>query len=469
MSTQSSWIETEASPRETPVLEVPATWFGRVGSALLAQARLRVEQAVQARRWTFLGVIFLTALAVRMAALLSLRHIAQLPGRQEGADGIEFEQLARALAQGLGYVRPNGVPTAFRAPGFPMFVSVIYRMTHLSLSAANLSFPVLGASVCVVTYLLAKEVVSERAARLSAALSVVYFPIVYFSTVWLSEPLFMFSFALSLLLFIIYVRTGRYAALAGCGLLFSWSVLVRPFAILMLPVLLVLDLVKSRRRVLTFALLLVCSLTPTLLWSARNYRLFHAFVLGATNGGSTFYGGNNDVVLRNPQSYGGWVSTVHLPGRTQIMATPNEYVHDQVEWSLGKQWVRTHLPAMPILIAMKLVRFALPDFESANRSYAILSIVSYVLFLPLWITGIRTCARKENRTLPWLLIHLSMASTVLTAVVFWGSSRFRDAAAPMLLIYAGCGLAKLFPAKDRSGKTSKTEVLPVPNPHSSTA
>jgi 4-amino-4-deoxy-L-arabinose transferase-like glycosyltransferase len=417
---------------------------------LLRAAKQRVEQLSQVQERVFLFFIFVVALAIRLAALLSMRQVSALPGRQAGADGIEFEQLARALAEGRGYVRLNGAPTAFRAPGFPMFVSIIYRLTNISVSAATLSFPLVGAGVCVVTYLLAREVVSERVARLAALLGVVYFPAIYFSTVWFSEPLFMLSFGLSLWLFLIYLRRQSYASeaasyrtLAVAGLLFSFSMLIRPFAILMLPALLILDFINSRRRALTMALLLVCTMAPISLWGVRNYHLFHAFVMGTTNGGSTFYGGNNDTVLRVPEHMGGWVSTVRLPGRAEIVAAPNEYLHDQVEWRLGKEWVKTHLASMPLLLTMKIARFILPDIDTPNKTFAVLSFVTTFPFLLLGIIGIRKAAYRKSYTMPWLVIHLGVAMSVLTGLAFWGSPRFRDAVAPLLLIYAAVGLNSL--------------------------
>jgi hypothetical protein len=440
-------MSTHARPISAEQMKPSASTFERWRFLMLGEAQRRVAQITHIEQRVFLLTLFVTALLIRMAALLSLRNISHLPGRQEGQDGIAYEQLARALAEGRGYVHPNGVPTAFRAPGFPIFMSIIYRLTHISVSAATLSFPILGAAVCVVTYLLAREVVSERVARLSAVLGVVYFPTIYFSTVWLSEPLFMLSFALSLWLFLIYWRGGSYPVLAAAGLLFSWSMLIRPFVILMLPALLILDFLCSRRRMLTVPLLLICSLAPTSVWATRNYRLYHAIVFGTTNGGSTFYGGNNDTVLRVPEHMGGWVSTVHLPGRAEVMATPNEYVHDQVEWRLGKQWVQTHIMDMPLLAAMKMVRFVLPEFDSENKKFAILSVITTLPFLPLWILGIRAAADPKNRTLPWGVIHIGVVMTVATGMIFWGSPRFRDSAAPLLFLYAGLGLDRLLASR----------------------
>jgi hypothetical protein len=448
-------MSTQANSIYTPVEKnnLVAGWTSRA----LAEARHRVDQLSALEQRVYLGILFVAALIIRMVALLSSRQISQLPGRQAGADGIEFEQLARALAQGRGYVRPNGMPTAFRAPGFPMFVSVIYRLTHFSVSAATLSFPLIGAAVCVVTYLLAREVVSERVARLSALLSIFYFPAIYLCTIWFSEPLFMLSFALSLWLFLIYLRKGSNVLLAAAGLMFSWSMLVRPYALLMVPVLLLLDVIHSRRRVLTVPLLLLCCFAPISLWTARNYRLYHALVMGTTNGGSTFYGGNNDIVLRVPEHMGGWVSTVHLPGRAQVESTPDEYTHDQVEWKLGKQWVKSHLAEMPLLVGMKIIRFVLPDISSENKKFAILSFITTIPFLPLWILGVRAAAARSNRTVPWFLIHCGITMTVATGVIFWGSPRFRDAAAPLLFVYAGCGLESLLAS--RTGRSEHVEHL----------
>lgn len=438
MATQSTLMKTAARPREHSLSEPRE--HARLGSDFLANvfaALTHLEAKV------FLSLLFAFALAVRLAALFGLRHISALPGMQQGADGVQFEQFARALAQGRGFVRPNGVPTSFRAPGFPMFVSVIYRITHISVSAATLSFAFVGAAACVATYLLAKEVAAERTARFAAVLSAVYFPIVYFCTVWLSEPLFMLCFTLSLWLFLVHLRKGSIAALVAAGLLFSWATLTRPFAILMLPVLLMAEWSYSRKRMLTVPLLALCALAPTSVWTARNYRVHHAFVLVSTNGGSTFYGGNNDTVLRVPQFMGAWVATTHLPGRAQIEAAPNEYLHDQVEWQLGKQWVRSHLAMMPVLIAMKLVRFVLPEIDSENKKFVLLSVVTYLPFLPLWILGFRELREKERLSPGWFLVHAAVATTLITAVVFWGSPRFRDAVAPLLMLYAACGVERV--------------------------
>jgi len=68
---------------------------------------------------------------IRVLAVLVLRHINQPPGLQMGADGIEFDHLGRALADGRGFVWDDRTPTSFRAPGFPVFLAVIYTVRRI--------------------------------------------------------------------------------------------------------------------------------------------------------------------------------------------------------------------------------------------------------------------------------------------------------------------------------------------------
>jgi 4-amino-4-deoxy-L-arabinose transferase-like glycosyltransferase len=279
----------------------------------------------------------------------------------------------------------------------------------------------------------------------AALLAALYVPSVYDATVFASENLFAPLIALVALLVLRHLRTGSLLAIVGAGLSLGWAILTRPFAILLLPIFVAI-LVYRRWRAPSSLLLATCSLVLSasivvVPWTVRNYRVFHRVVLVATNGGSTFYGGNNDTVLREPYYYGGWVSTVGLPGRKLIEAAPDEVTHDKKEWDLGLQWVRANVAWIPLLDAMKVARFCLPEVSSGNKKYVWLQILGTGPFLLLMFFGLGLCARdREYWTAPWMLIHAIMLASVFTALVFWGSPRFRDANAPLLMLYAAVGL-----------------------------
>jgi 4-amino-4-deoxy-L-arabinose transferase-like glycosyltransferase len=392
------------------------------------------------RRGTFLLVLVLGAFLLRLAVVLALHGLNQGPVGPDSNDDVEFNHLAWHLAQGHGYVNEQGFPTSFRAPGFPLFLAGLYALAGQSFPLAYASFCALGGLACLLTYFLARELLDENLARLAAVLAAIYPPHVHLAATFLSENLFVPLLALGVWLFLRRLRTGSFGCLALAGLALGAATLVRPFGLLLLPLLLLVLAwagLRQRRIPLTASVVLgVTFLAVIVPWTARNYRAHGKPVLIATNGGSTFYGGNNPRVAAEPRQFGHWISTTELPGRDQVEAAPDEVGHDQVEWRLGWQWLKENPAYWPRLVLFKVARlcFWLPDLEPANKY---VRAACFGPFLLLFLPGVWTTLRRHDyRTAGWLVVHLTMLATVLTAVIFWGCPRFRDANAPLLMLYA---------------------------------
>jgi 4-amino-4-deoxy-L-arabinose transferase-like glycosyltransferase len=398
-------------------------------------------------RRTFVTVLFLLAFVVRLGAVLALRNIHEFHGRSPGgADAVEYNEIALSLAAGDGYSVTPGLLTSFRPPGLPFFLSLVYRISYENYELAYLSFIALGALTCVFTYYLAREVLSESWARAAGLLSAIYFPHVYVSTLFLSEVLFTFCLALALWLLLVYFRKPSVWLMVGSGLCLGYAALTRPIGVLM-PVFLLPALVRSTgwrprallRCALPFGLAAVAVVIP---WTLRNYSVNHHLVLLTTNGGSTFYGSNNDVTLHERRFLGSWISTVYLPGRPAIDATPDEYSHDRMEWKLGEEWVEGHIVDMPLLTFYKIARFWLPDWSSPNFKFDVLELVGYTPVALLILLGLFVALRPIRKALApaWLALHGILAANLLSTIVFYGSARFRDSIAPVLMVYAALGL-----------------------------
>ena len=402
------------------------------------------------KRTQFLIALAAVAFAVRLAAVVVMRDIHAGPTRALGADGIEFDLLATQMSLGHGYCYAPGYPTSFRAPGFPIMLAGIFAVSGHSYPVVYVIFCLIGAAGCIVTYLLTRELADETTARLAALLAVIYIPYIYFVVGFDTENLFALCLGLSVLLLLRFFKSHKTALMGLSGLALGWASLTRPFALLLIPMFLavlgwhLLRRGELRRLALPAAAFLVAALAVVVPWTIRNEQVHHQFVLIATNGGSTFYGGNNDRVLHERHSLGGWIATTELPHRDWVDAAPNEVAHDKVEWNLGKQWVRGHLAAMPLLELYKFIRLWLPEVDSANRKYDALQLVGYTPFLALYLLALASMLRRrEYRTEGWLLMHVAIWGTVLTALIFWGSPRFRDANAVLLMAYAAVGLRQL--------------------------
>lgn len=404
-----------------------------------------------AHPWLLVAIVAV-AFLVRFGGTVALRDLSEGPASEPvGADGVEYDEMGWHVAQGLGYVDDKGQPTSFRAPGFPFFLAGIYAVAGHDYVIPHIAFCVLGALTCLLTCLLARELFSENLALLTGALTAVYFPHVYYCTAYFSESLFAFCLALAVWLFLVGLRRPSGPLLLLSGIALGYAALTRPVALLAAPGLALIALwaeVRAGRwnlvRPVLFGLGVLAAVIP---WTVRNKQVHGEWVLIATNGGSTFYGSNNDIVLRDRRELGYWVTTRRLPGRELVDATPNEVAHDKAEWALGKQWVRENWKSMPLLSLYKLARLWLPDFHSGNRTFVLMNIVGYTPFLLLMIVGAVHCWRNRltYSSPAWWAVHSALlATTVVNALIFYGCGRFLNAAAPLLMVYAALGLAALF-------------------------
>ncbi|MBB6051595.1 ArnT family glycosyltransferase [Armatimonas rosea] len=401
-------------------------------------------------RTIFIIAFMIVAFLLRISAAVALRNIHLPPDKTFGADGIEFNLLGLQLIRGHGYAWESGQLTSFRAPGLPFLLAGLYSLVGENYVFSYLTFSLLGMFSCLFIFLTAEILLSKKLAILSALLSAFYFPHIYFSTVFASENLFIFLLSLGILLFTKNLKTESRYGLILSGLILGFSTLTRPFAILLLPAFLLVIVITHKKnvaRAIFPAILYALSFTSIVApWTIRNYLVHGKFVLVATNGGSTFYGGNNTTVATQPKLLGAWVSTTELPYRSMVDATPNEYAHDKMEWKLGIDWIRDHPLSIPVLFISKIIRFFLPDFNSGNKLMLLSNVIFSTPVLILCIIGIvKSLKTYRLFSTEWLVIHLAMTSTLITAIVFWGDPRFRDGTMIALILYATYGLSAILP------------------------
>lgn len=428
---------------------IPYARHPLIGEPLLNASRVdSASSAVSPGSARFAAILFVVAFLIRLAIVVWLRDLNVGPTTPSTNDDYEFNVFAQNLAAGRGYVTDQGQPSSFRAPGFSFFLAGLYAVAGVNYALAFVALCALGAASCVLAYLLAREFFAERWARVAGVLSAVYLAHAYFATLLLSESLFVPLLTLGVWLTVRFLKGAPLWNLALAGAVMGLATLTRPFALVLLPMFAALVLISRRplaTRLANVAVWTMCFIAVIVPWTVRNYRVHGEFVLVATNGGSTFYGANNDRVVTERRYYGYWLSTVELPHRDLIEAQPNEVAHDDMEWKLGIDWVKSHPKEFAFAAGLKLARLAvgLPDFDAGPPLYRVLRMAGYWPFLALYLLGVVQCVRRRLWSLPWLAIHACMLATVITAVIFWGSARFRDVNAGLLMLYAVLGLQVL--------------------------
>jgi 4-amino-4-deoxy-L-arabinose transferase-like glycosyltransferase len=367
-------------------------------------------------------------------------------------DETEYLSLARSLAAGHGYVyddtlRSGPVEPFGRAPGYPFWLALTGAGSP-GASAVPSSVKIVqaftGAAGVFLIGALAWRLAGARAARAAAILAAAYPPLVWMSAYALSEAVF---WPLALLAAWIFDRSleanaaGRRSFALGlaAGAVLGAAVLVRPatsIALLMGGAWL-----AWRRRPGLLAAVAIGAVLVIGPWSARNLAHYGRFVLVATEGGVTFWTGNNALA----RGEGDMAANPEIKRASQALKRSHpELTEDSMEpvyYREALRWIGSHPVDWAILEARKLLFLIVPigpSYREHSPRYFWGSVLSYALVLPAALVGAWRLRGRFSRTPGlWLLA----GSAVVVCLVFFPQDRFRipliDSA---LVICAGAAL-----------------------------
>ena len=230
--------------------------------------------------------LLLLAVAFRLYGVLS--HPAVPSG-----DAPDYHRLATGLVEGRGYVNAAGTPTAWRPPGYPVFLAGIYKIVGNSVLRATIVQAILGGLTVLVLMALGTMILGWRRALIAGAIAAVYPAFIWLPRLLMSENLSLFLLLLSLVAVTLYLRTSQVAWMIVFGVLCALNSLVRG-ANLFLPVAVALGLLivqrRNRKQIVASLLAMTIAFIVMLLpWTIRNYRIFHHAIPIATQDGLTLY------------------------------------------------------------------------------------------------------------------------------------------------------------------------------------
>ena len=399
------------------------------------------------KSYSILAVVLL-ALAVRLGIGVFLGFNSGPDQAACGADTVEFEHMAWSAAQGGGFaIHDGGLPSAFRAPGYPMLLAAVYRIFGRTYWMNRVVLSLLGATTCWFVYLLALRLRLERPTALLAAFLTAVLPLqFYWCGHFMSEPLAAFLNVATCLLLAMAGTEGmprRLPLFLAAGLVCGLSALTRAASLLVAPVLGGLWVLSRRVSIRSavpwiglFALGVAIVIAP---WAIRNRVVLDRFALISTNGGSTFWGANNSIVAEPAEHWGSWISTTHIDRERkekEVWPLANEVDRDRAEWKIGRQWVMQNARQVPLLLAGKFYRLLKPFPDSANRVYATVVGFGWLLLLPLSILGIVLILRDSEARRRFIPLNAQLLTLAATTAIFYGSERFRAPYEPFLAIYA---------------------------------
>jgi hypothetical protein len=188
----------------------------------------------------YLLIIFVSALLVRVG--FYYLFLANNP-IVLAYDCGQYHAVAQQLANGLGFINPDGSPHLYRLPGYPLFLALCYRLLGWGYHGALAVQVVLASCIPVLGFYLARLLLPQVALvpYVVAGVLTIHPGLLIFSGLVMSETLFLLMFLLFLLLYVrLLQRPAQYwYAACGAGVVFGLASLIRPVGLPLIIVLLV--------------------------------------------------------------------------------------------------------------------------------------------------------------------------------------------------------------------------------------
>ena len=436
-----------------------------------------------------LAGIVLVGLGLRAAYLRELVHRPDFSAPTIDAGFHDY--WARGLAAGdwappAGRGDPRVATTPYlRPPGYPWFLALIYRVAGTGYVAPRIVQMCLGLVSSVLAFLIGRRWFGPGVGLVWSGFMSVYWAFIYF------EGEFHAPAVLIPLLLGVVGLLGLWAAsmaprhCLAAGLLLGLSALVRPNALLFMPVVILWACWVAYRRgewrpfflaAGGFIAAVVVVVAPA---TIRNYRVASDFVLISSNAGINLYIGNNEHadgrVADDLPGFGQFATCYDYPALVGNLEKKlgRSLKHSEVSAHfVGQAWafVRSHPLDFLKLTARKAWLFWGPNEIAHNKAVACERRFSPVLgripgdfasVLALGLVGVAMLVgrwkgqrarsgppngfRRETREVS-LLVLLLVLTYFVSVLPFFVSARYRVPIIPFLLLfgaYGVCGVVRL--------------------------
>jgi len=218
--------------------------------------------------------------------------------------GHEYEDIARFIAQGKGYIGPGFFkysirPTSFLAPLYTYLFAFSLFIFGFSAKSSHLFMYILQAVsfslTAVLVYLIAKKYFSNRAAVVFTILYFAYLPIYStILTIWDTSFLILL-FSAAAFLYFKFLDSDKILVLIILACVLGLGALLNPVSLVFIPAIILHYLIYglSAKKIKTTLFLIAIPLLIIMPWAIRNYLVHKALVPVRTGLGLNLYLGNN--------------------------------------------------------------------------------------------------------------------------------------------------------------------------------
>ncbi len=404
----------------------------------------------------FWGIV-LFALSVRAGCILFLHYYPNAT-QPTSLDASSYHQIAQNLVERHMFTSSVDPPydpyqpSTFRPPLTSFYLAAIYSLFGANLFWGCLGLAVFSAFSCGLTYQLGRKLLGKSIGILAGSISCVYPFFLLLVLLPLTEGLSIFLSLILMMMLYAYQPTLHdcdgtqpYQEHVICGVyvgfVFGLLLLNKAANIVVFPCILLWGLLLSPgawmvrvSRMLLIAITTIVMITP---WAIRNQTIVGAFTPVNSNGGWTFYLGNNEHTRKNLDALEqgtshGWIppKDVYKPFADLDFRDVKNYEKRAIR--LGLQFIREN-PGTFILYAFRKLKIFWSPYQHIVDKMAWYPLA---LFSMLGLGYSLQCWREH------LVLYVFILCSMIIPVFFTSMPRFRAPIMPFLIIYAAFGLVK---------------------------
>jgi hypothetical protein len=385
------------------------------------------------------GAVLTLGLATRLAVLwFVIRHYSAAWFFHRGT---EMGLLAQSIVDGKGLSSPFGGstgPTAFIAPGYPLFVSAIFSLFGSYTFASAIAIMAIHVTLNLLTILLIMHVAlrlkDTRTAMLAGVFWAVCLPLIWMPTIFWETNFSCCIMAASLAFALRLQRSPSNAGFLTAGACIAIAGLINPALLPMLVAMVFLVAFQGRRASpygLLFAMLaLAVVFSP---WPLRNARVFRAFIPLRSTVGFEMWMGNR------PQSTGYLDESLFPtfnPAELQDYVRLGEVAYVEKKSSEARHYISSHVIEFLSLSLRRMVRFWTGSGTLGGSPIFILHacITTFLGFI-----GIGLIARKQPAIACLCLLPLLLFP--LPYYITHAEFRYRLIIDPLLTVFAAYAIS----------------------------
>jgi 4-amino-4-deoxy-L-arabinose transferase-like glycosyltransferase len=396
-----------------------------------------------------LPAIALLALAVRVVSILVN------PDFPTVGDAVAFHLEGGYLADGEGFRRAfEDVPTAEYPPLHIVFVAVANLLGLDGIEAQKLFFAVIGTATVVLVALLGRAVTrNDRVGVIAGVLAALY-PMLWMPDgALMAETTYGLLVTATLLAAVALLRRPTLRNAALLGVVGALAALTRGEGAGLVALLALAIAWRTpgdwRVRARLVAVVGVTALVTIAPWTIRNLQTFEKPVPISANANEIWVGANCHDVYHGPL-IGSWKFDCYgarPPG--------DESERAAVYRRRGLDYMKDHAGRLPLVVLARLGRLLdvyqpwgqgafINAGEGRHPRATHLGLLAYWLLVPFAICGALLLRRRREPALLVLLVPVVVV--VAVAVVTYGSTRFRFAAEPALVVLGAVTIETLLTA-----------------------